>query len=1644
MHLADDTVKTLKIDRVLPVSAVVREIADKLRLGTFGHRYWLRAGPSKIGKKAAESAQKSDIAGSTVWLRGDQTLDEQGCWSSELYFAKRYFDLSINDGDESNATDEHLTFFAARNELIQGKYDGVASSSAVAELAAILLLQRFGTKPKNVLLDLQDNLFVLVPQRLAKKGKSSFLAKIVSNFESFVEQPWAADPRAVKRRFMQTIIRLPFFGTVPFAVESARCGDAEFSNVSLLLSSQSLQLVPSKSPRLDKTHEAVYSASMTRISRKSVAGTTLCLSCLEPSGQTILLTFVSDSAMVIDEYVSVFLSSRSAAAKGSPDKSPKIDSAPSHGSGYSLDTSTLESAVTSCLQAFDGMEQSLRALIISENQQDQDDESAAGMSIGQWYSQAATHLASVARLAVLLAKQIRTATTDPADSAQPLIGSVAMYCHTVLSVGRCIVRSTDRHASSQQTVCGITRSLLLMSSQLVSQAWSAGSVHPAALDAELTAATRVLPLACGILDVALRARLTDEASAASMLLCCRDIEASTSELVSQAENLLATDLATSATPELLAAVTKSKILFWWHSHCFRIGSGVVLRKDEAELWQSLTGCLDSVSVTASSLLSSILESFTESPRAPTEVVMRLKWSWGCLDQSLNLYTAVASSCDSPMSDIDPMLPTVLFLLTSAVDSLFSSFPSSSVLAKGSTPAIDSVTALAGAVVRTLARQSSIEFSSSVQLSGKITTAAEKMKSSFWPESFKSGTLKRKQSRVGTISKRSGAAAVLGVLDAAMAVVCEPRAVSAEKSLKRDLRLVHLNVISLRSTLRAAGSAGKDLAKYVDATYVREALEQFDVLAHTLVQAVVPFLSGKAAAPLASVESAKHLLSEIFSREDSDTLKFGFFSATIRTQLQRLSASLEVSSLVSPSSAFAPPAQQSSTSLSPEMPVRRGGWRASLLVRPNSVSPKSSSPAGSLSALAEALSGTEAVVQRTSEGMLESVNESALLHGLGTAMSTGQTGSFGIRAEELLDICLTTFPYWTSVESVTATIVAPVVSPDGATSKQNAMVGTRVSMALAKLLRLHPSVLQDPGARIAVNSAVAVFKSSGSELQPALIAVEDTIRDSLDALSRSEKIAIECRAVGDSVQSGQLDLLSVDLSALANQMTLIEQRFFDSISIPDFIGSAWTKKSNALTAWVAHSNAISRWIASRILQLPKKRSRARAIGRIMKLADLLRDMNNFSSQLTIFLALSMDCIARLKKTWEFKDQSLVGQFGKLSEEIKLLQNFAGYRELLKKASSACVPYAAVLMRDLVMLEEVQSQAVSGSTSSGAIFTFAHLETIAKVIQSQFVRFRKARYHLEHDPVIYSELLSPDSFNIFDENQLLAEAQKLEPDKSRGTKSANSVPPIPLTMKRSGSGSALPESGRPAGEYGVRSIISPRATSDRAESSRTFSPSMVWRRQAALCASACESASTSLSDSGKLRIAQFAISLADLMSTALKTGSPRSARDSPDHTRQSLPGGEEDSVSVAHFVRNTSTLLSALTEINCNWETTQAADSYKSFNLSNSLSLQVVAVAIQAVKSATSLLPESIRYTARIAADVQQTADKTGWAFTVSFVMQIPKGTVDASSIETTITSLFIPSSLRHFNAYKGRVLLGLSGAYHCTLTVSMTVPVYQAK
>lgn len=125
----------------------------------------------------------------------------------------------------------------------------------------------------------------------------------------------------------------------------------------------------------------------------------------------------------------------------------------------------------------------------------------------------------------------------------------------------------------------------------------------------------------------------------------------------------------------------------------------------------------------------------------------------------------------------------------------------------------------------------------------------------------------------------------------------------------------------------------------------------------------------------------------------------------------------------------------------------------------------------------------------------------------------------------------------------------------------------------------------------------------------------------------------------------IDLLQLDPTEVARQMTLVDWEYFKAIQPRECLDQCWTKPETGptqapnLLAMIERANEISHWVTMSVLRGDDKKERANALIFFIKLIERFRTINNFHGAMAVHAGLSNSAVHRLKHTWaKMKDKN----------------------------------------------------------------------------------------------------------------------------------------------------------------------------------------------------------------------------------------------------------------------------------------------------------------------------------------------------------------------------------------------------------------------
>jgi hypothetical protein len=1094
VDLRDGSSSIFEVDHSKAVKYVIREISKSLRIDSFAETYGLLLGNNEA----------------PVWLLESQTLADQGILdekATKVVLCKRFFNRAEPIIDE-DVLDEQMAFHQCKHEILTGRYDEELTSDLQSQLTALLLLIDLPKPAPFSSSVLQEKAASICAPKWRKKLKSDLSSSISSAYTSLMGQ--SIDRRALMKRFVQTTVNLPSFGACKFDLKTFRSNlGKEFLNCSVRVDSSAVAVLAKASsdspsyeiPMLDiKKVSANKSAVALQFKDNANSNAAATINCDAPA---LLKDCIIGCMAVAEQRAKKLGKSAKKTVAVTSQKTPSLPDSPIKGMKQSASSDSILSGpprpsmgiIASNTNDFDAIMHLTRDLLLAAEQEMADlvavrkqdksgrRRSERGSSVSSapasiFFTQAASHLGTALRAAPAIVQSVRSPETFSGIELRRFETAISNWSSSICSIATCLSGSSDSVPVGLQTIAATAQNLIAVTASfthLIPAIRTAfGTESESFLTAELSHAERALTAGCISVDLALQDLVCDEPTAISMMICLRDIEASSADLVSEAIQLIGTDGNNPSSSSLRSEVAKARAIFSWYRKLLACTSTVHCAAS-AEIEAYIAEAVESMGSAANSLLRVSMELNTdqyEGTSSVTDSRSRIRFHWSSLSQSLTTFSGLASATTAPFSQVDPMLPPVINSLWRSVDDIFACF--GNITPKSAPGHASQVASRANFVVRTLANIVSIEPSPTILIqAAKIESAVDRLRASSGkkpPQQVQAqppppAPINQSRENPNTVAKKQLAIGALAVLDAALLTVSDIRGQDPERRerVSTEAKLLVMNILQLRSSLRCSASLF-DRLEFTDSPTAQRCMEQLDALLHEflpVLELLVPLRSG--GAPGIGASDMESLLGEceqqIYTIADAmhaESGRLGIFTEIVVSQRHRIKTRIAscksfmadaLNFLASDLSApFLPPplSPQKSAVLradadnvkqsrrkSVKMNVssaeimKRMSSRRKLLTRPEIKSGNRASML--LPSLQEGPDPLDLAFRETSSaGDLEYVNEAGLLETVSQLVSLGEPKKFHLSYKDALELCLTTFPYWTTAASIVAVVVAPYV------------------------------------------------------------------------------------------------------------------------------------------------------------------------------------------------------------------------------------------------------------------------------------------------------------------------------------------------------------------------------------------------------------------------------------------------------------------------------------------------------------------------------------------------------------------------------------------------------------------------------------------
>ncbi|KAI0236330.1 Ras guanine nucleotide exchange factor bud5, partial [Massospora cicadina] len=178
--------------------------------------------------------------------------------------------------------------------------------------------------------------------------------------------------------------------------------------------------------------------------------------------------------------------------------------------------------------------------------------------------------------------------------------------------------------------------------------------------------------------------------------------------------------------------------------------------------------------------------------------------------------------------------------------------------------------------------------------------------------------------------------------------------------------------------------------------------------------------------------------------------------------------------------------------------------------------------------------------------------------------------------------------------------------------------------------------------------------------------------------------------------------------------------FCSITPSELINREFSKPTHKSTATFVIKKAqtstrITSLVTRLILSEPEVKQRAAWVKFFIEVAKYLLSLRNYGTLVSIMCALQTSAVIRLRQTWKLVPEKHMRTMESLRELTNHARNYQTLRELLRVATTPCLPFLGIYLTDLTFADEGNPTYRTSSQGSAPIINFSKYQRIARIIQ-----------------------------------------------------------------------------------------------------------------------------------------------------------------------------------------------------------------------------------------------------------------------------------------------------------------------------------------
>ena len=208
-------------------------------------------------------------------------------------------------------------------------------------------------------------------------------------------------------------------------------------------------------------------------------------------------------------------------------------------------------------------------------------------------------------------------------------------------------------------------------------------------------------------------------------------------------------------------------------------------------------------------------------------------------------------------------------------------------------------------------------------------------------------------------------------------------------------------------------------------------------------------------------------------------------------------------------------------------------------------------------------------------------------------------------------------------------------------------------------------------------------------------------------------------------------LKLSSTQIAEQLTLLSHELLCKIEPKEWPSLGWIKKDESgnllgpnIFNFIEWFNLESQLVAVSIITENLFDQRTQLIIKFIDIANKCLELQNFSSSMAIYSALSSAPVQRLKSSWRGVPLTSWKLFNNFESFFSMQQNFARCRDQMRTVNPPCVPHVGILTKDITFNEENPSFLENGNIN---FFKFAMVGSIVNRVSL----FQSKKYSFERN-------------------------------------------------------------------------------------------------------------------------------------------------------------------------------------------------------------------------------------------------------------------------------------------------------------------------